>query len=113
MLLQDTKYRHISDRVGVEGARRVIIQYSCARIVQTERVNETKRNYTYISWIERIEVLSHVRKGKSKKIQTANLADDFVKGNFRIRYLHLFFDPPVGGDVRDVSLFGGAGTADE
>ena len=73
----------------------------------------SRSTYTYISWMERTDVISHARKGKWKKIQTTNLVDDFVEEDFRIRYLHLLLDPPVGGEVRDVGLFGRAGTADE
>ena len=68
---------------------------------------------TYISWIERIEAISHARKGKSKKIQTTNLVVDLVEEDVRIRYLHLLLNPPVGGEVRDVGTTGQAGTADE
>ena len=49
---------------------------------------------------------------KSKKIQTTNLVDDFVEADVR-EHLHLLLDPPVGGELRDVSPFNRAGTGDE
>ena len=47
------------------------------------------------------------------KMPNTYLVNDWVEEDVGIHFLHLLLDPPVGGEVRDVSLFGCTSTCNE